>query len=85
MKVISESQAVEIATEWLMREQGEILPVKSVFYVPEKKAGEEGYYNDQLARWFVSFQCNVPEGFYPDHADFEVDPETGEVEVFPTM
>lgn len=83
---INKNQAIEIAEAWLLRELGDSLLVRSVFFIPARKAGgEDGYYNDQPARWFVSFQCDVPEGFYPDHADLEIDPETGEVEVLPVM
>lgn len=76
---VNENQAIEIAKTLLKEEIEQSLPLIGAIYVPEAKAGgAEGYYNDQPARWLVSFQCDVPEGIYPDHIDVMVDPTTGE-------
>jgi hypothetical protein len=77
---VSESQAVQIATEWIKNEQGQPLSLNGVFYKSQKEAGGlEGYHYDQPARWLISFDYKAPEGFEPNHTDVYVDVETGEV------
>lgn len=83
---VSEDQAIEMAKAWLANDIGQNLPVIGAFYKPAVEAGgPEGYYFDQPARWLVVFQCDVPEGFHPDHIDLYVDAATGEIEAPPMM
>ena len=84
--VVNEQTAVEIAKKWVWQDEKRNYPLMGAIYVPEAKAGDlEGYFSDRPAYWLVSFKCDVPEGFHPDHFDLRINPETGDVEAIPMM
>ena len=84
--MLDKQTAIKIAKDWVWQDEKREYPVMGAIYVPKANAGDmEGYVSDRSAYWLVSFKCQVPEGFHPDHFDLMIDPETEVVETIPMM
>lgn len=71
---MSENRAIQIAQDYLKREEGLDLPVEIAIYSPENASGLFDY----RATWTVCFRLNVPESFESYERPVYVDALTGE-------